>query len=113
MDGGRFKGLGMKWIVMTFALLGWSGAAVAGEIFGTITGGGRALANAQVEVEQGGRRFSASTDARGSYRLVLPASGKATLTVKSAAGAPSIEVFSSERSLRYDLTVVAGELRRR
>ena len=104
----------MKWIVMALALGGgWPGTVVAGEIFGVITEAGRPLANAQVAVEQDGQRFATSTDARGSYRLVLPKTGKVKLTVKSAAGSPSIDVFSSDRSLRYDLTVVSGELRRR
>ena len=103
----------MKWIVMALALLSWSAGAWAGEIYGVLTEAGRPVANAEVEVQLQGQSFSTRTDARGSYRVVVPKSGKAKLTVKAAAGAPSIEVFSSDRSLRYDLMLVAGELKRR
>jgi hypothetical protein len=96
------------------ALLGsWSASAWAGEVFGVITEAGKPLAKAQVELVQGGDIHVTTTDARGSYRLVLPKSGKAKLTVKTDTASPSIDIFSSERPLRYDLTLAGGKLKRR
>jgi hypothetical protein len=104
----------MKWTVMVLALLGgWSGAVLAGEIFGVITEAGKPVARAQVELEQAGEIHVTTTDAHGSYRLVAPKAGKLKLTVKTAKASPSIEIFSSDRSLRYDLTLASGELKRR
>jgi len=104
----------MKWNVVILALWGgWPSGALAGEIFGVITEAGLPVTNAPVEVEQDGQSVATRTDARGSYRVVVPESGRATMTVKTAAGSHSIDVFSSNRSLRYDLMLVAGELKRR
>jgi hypothetical protein len=117
MAGDTENTMKMKWKAVIFALLSSCPLAVtAGEIFGTITEGGRAVANANVEVTIANKTYKGMTDVYGGYRVVVPEVGKAKLTITVGNQAPSIEIFSSERSLRYDLVVVPGanpELRRR
>ncbi len=99
----------MKRTILVFAILGWfPGAAFAGEIFGLITQAERPVASAHVAVTIANKTYTTDSDARGSYRVVVPASGKARLTVTTGSQALSIDVFSSERAVRCDLVITSG-----
>ena len=107
----------MRRAILVFAILGWfPGAVFAGEIFGVITQAERPVAGARVAVTIADKSYTTDSDARGSYRLVVPASGKAKLTVTVGSLSRSLEVFSSDRPVRCDLTLTSGpdpQLRRR
>jgi hypothetical protein len=94
----------MKW--MTFLLLAalvTTSRAVAGEVYGTIIDGDKPVAaGIKVEVTSGGKAFTAETDKFGSYRIVVKGKGKCTLTVHVKDHSPSAEVFSYDKSTRYD-----------
>ena len=80
----------------------WSTAVWGGELYGTITEGGKALKEVKVEV-QAPSKPSAVTDAFGAYRLFVPEQGKFKPTVDYGGQTPSLDVFSYDRSVRYDL----------
>lgn len=107
----------MKRTVLVFAILGWFPIpALAGEIFGLITEADRPVAGARIAVTLASKTYTTDSDARGSYRVVVPESGKARLTVTAGSRALSIDVFSSDRAVRCDLTITSGpnpQLRRR
>jgi len=85
--------------------------AHAGEIYGSLTQHGNPVA-AGVEVKIACPQQTtdtAKTDADGAYNLFAAQPGKCTLTVHGK----SIEVFSSEKSMRYDLTLEDDGLKRK
>lgn len=76
---------------------------LAGEIFGTITDGSKPVpAGIKVAIARSGKVDTTETDKFGSYRIVLKEKGKCTLTVYMKEQSPSQEVFSYDRSMRYD-----------
>jgi len=107
----------MRRATLVFVILGWFPSAVfAGEIFGLITEAERPVAGARVAVTIASKTYTTDSDARGSYRVIVPESGKARLTVTVGSQARSIDVFSSERAVRCDLMITSGpdpQLRRR
>ncbi len=106
----------MKRVILVAAIAGGMPTlAVAGDIFGTITEADKPVANAPVTVTIAGRPpYTGATDGGGSYRVFVPETGKATLTVTAGGRPHTIDVFSSERAARYDLVIGPdGGLRRR
>lgn len=87
--------------------------AAAGEIFGTIKEGGKPADGVTVEIRSPARVYITKTDKYGSYSVYVPEAGKCRLAVKTNGGAPSIEVYSYEKSARYDLVVEGQSLRRK
>lgn len=77
--------------------------AVGGEIFGTLSLDGAPLANTPINVSIAGETYSTQTDEGGRYRLYVPQGGRATMAVGTGEQSASIEIFSSQRSVRYDL----------
>lgn len=87
-------------------LLASSGLATAGEIYGSITEGGKPLAEGlKVELSCGAEKVAAQTDKNGAYRLFAQEEGECTLTVTIGAETPSITVDSFEDSARYNLVL--------
>lgn len=107
----------MRWIVLVVTMLGgFPHVVLAGEIFGIINEAGHSVPNARVVVTISDKTYTTNTDVRGSYRVIVHERGKARLTVMVGSRAPSIDVFSAERGVRYDLTIVSGpepQLRRK
>jgi hypothetical protein len=96
----KFKG-----IVLLVLLLAAT-AAPAGEVFGTITDGTKPLpAGVRVTIARSGKVDSTETDKFGSYRIVVKEKGKCVFTVYVKDQAPSQEVFSYDKSMRYDWTL--------
>jgi hypothetical protein len=96
----------MKKAVSIFASLAVAGAAWAGEVYGTITESGKpAGAGVALKLACEGASAEAKTDAYGSYRVKVAATGNCTLTVASKAGSPSLAVNLYERPARYDLVL--------
>lgn len=80
--------------------------ASAGEIYGTLSEGGKPVAaGTMLRLACGGASAEAKTDAYGSYSVRVAATGKCTLSIPSAAGAPSLPVTVYEKSARYDLAL--------
>ena len=85
------------------ALLLFAFPLTAGEIFGTITDGTKPVpAGVKVTIARSGKVDSTETDKFGSYRIVVKEKGKCVLTVHMKDQAPSQEVFSYDKSMRYD-----------
>ncbi len=88
-------------VVLAVAL---PGAALAGEIFGTITAGGKPVKEGmKVTVTCGEKSASGATDKDGAYRVFAAEEGKCTLAVQVGEEAPSLTVHSYEDSARYNL----------
>jgi hypothetical protein len=98
----------MKSIIMALlALLLSASSLVAGEVFGTITDGNKPVAaGVKVELAISGKAYSAETDKFGSYRIVVKEKGKCVLTVRLREQLPSVELFSYDKSTRYDWILV-------
>ncbi len=79
---------------------------LAGEIFGTLREGGKALKKGiKVEVVTPKKTYTALTDAYGSYRLYVVEKGKCTLKVYYNNQTPSFDVYSYDKSIRYDMSL--------
>lgn len=86
-------------IILTIAPL-----AYAGKIYGSVSEGGKPLAQGvKIEVACGTNNYAAQTDAYGSFKLFVPDKGKCTLKVNYQGQAPSFEINSYEGSVQYDL----------
>jgi hypothetical protein len=95
---------------VTFAVFGFflfaASAAMAGEVYGTITDAGKPVpAGVKVEVTAGGNTYTGETDKFGTYHVFAKEKGKCTLTVYYKDQKPSASIFSYEKATRYDWTV--------
>jgi len=92
--------------ILLLALLLFATPVLAGELFGTIMYEGKPVAaGVKVEIAVSGKVYTAQTDKFGSYRIVLKEKGKCTLTLRLKEQSPSHEVYSYDRSTRYDWLV--------
>jgi hypothetical protein len=99
----EFKLKKTAWIL---ASLAFAGAARAGEVYGTITESGKpAGAAVALKLACEGVSAEGKTDAYGSYRLKVAATGNCTLTVASKAGSPSLALNLYDKPARYDLVL--------
>ena len=90
--------------ILVLLILGWAGVAHAGRINGSISEGGKPVAQGvKVEVACGANNYAAQTDAYGAFKLFVPDKGKCTLKVNYQGQAPSFEINSYEGSVQYDL----------
>jgi hypothetical protein len=79
---------------------------LAGEIYGTITTEGRPVGQGiDVRIEYGGNNYDTKTDNYGSYRAYIQGVGKGILRVYYREQSPTTDIFSYERSARYDLVL--------
>ena len=83
--------------------------ALAGEMYGTITSGGKPVDGVAVEANCGGKSYPTKTDKSGSYHLAVQEKGKCTLTVKYQNQSPSIEVASYDEGVQVDLVLEAKD----
>jgi hypothetical protein len=80
--------------------------ASAGEMYGAITDGDKSIGEKQkVEVTVAGKTYTAETDKNGTYRLFVKEKGKGTFTLHYKEQTVATEVFSYDKSLRYDWTI--------
>ena len=95
----------MKLACLTlFIILGFASIAVAGNVYGSITEGGKPIGQGvKLEVLCGTNKYAAETDANGGFKLFVPDKGKCTLKVSYQGQAPSFEISSYEGSVQYDL----------
>ncbi len=89
--------------IVLLALLLPASHALAGEVFGTITESNRPVAaGVKIEIAATGKTYSAETDKFGSYRVIVKEKGKCTLTVHVRDQSPTVDLFSYDKSTRYD-----------
>jgi hypothetical protein len=90
--------------MLLFVVLTFSSLAVAGKIYGSVSEGGKPVAQGvKVEVTCGANNYAAQTDAYGSFKLFVPDKGKCALKVNYQGQTPSFEINSYEGSVQYDL----------
>ena len=87
-------------------ILGFASWAVAGNIYGSITEGGKPIAQGvKLEVACGANKYGAETDANGAFKLFAKDQGKCMLKVTYQGQSPSFEINSFEGSVQYDLVL--------
>jgi hypothetical protein len=75
----------------------------AGEVYGSIMEGSKPVgAGVKVEINASGKLYTAETDKFGSYRMFVKEKGKCVLTIVVREQSVSVDLFSYERSTRYD-----------
>jgi hypothetical protein len=91
-------------LLLGFVILGWAVAAYAGKIYGSVSEGGKPVAQGvKVEVACGTNTYTAQTDAYGAFKLFVPDKGKCMLKVSYQGQTPSFEINSYEGTVQYDL----------
>jgi hypothetical protein len=97
-------GLMKKSLSLFFFFLLFPAALWAGEIYGSIREGERTIGpEVRIEVLFSGKTYPTQTDAYGSYRIYIPGRGRGTLKVYYGGQSAALNVFSYDRSVRYDL----------
>ena len=101
----------------------WAGVVLpavlsAGQIYGSLTAGGRAIPRAGITINCGGAVTAGATADDGSYRMNVPQQGRCTFELPGYQGRPSAGVFSYPNPAQYDFDLVRRpdgnyELRRR
>ena len=81
--------------------------AMAGEVFGTITGAtGPVGEGTQVAAKCGANAYGpATTDKKGAYRLVINQTGKCTLTVTRDGRSATLDVVSFDDAAQADIVL--------
>ena len=90
--------------LIAFFILGFAVHSFAGKIYGSITEGGKPVAQGvKVDVTCGSNNYSSQTDNYGAFSVFAMAQGKCLLKVTYQGQTPSIEVNSFEGAVQYDL----------
>jgi hypothetical protein len=63
----------------------------------------------KVEIVTPKKTYTTATDAYGSYRLFVVEKGKCTLNVSYKEQTPSFDLYSYDKSTRYDMSLEAKE----
>jgi hypothetical protein len=97
--------------LITLAFLGlMCQIAVAGEIFGTISDGGKPVpAGTKIEITAAGKTYAGESDKFGSYHVFVNEKGKCTLAVLYKEQKPAADIFSYDRATRYDWNVESSD----
>jgi hypothetical protein len=102
----------MRLLVCLLAVGLLSSVAIAGEVYGTILDDGKAIAEGvKVEVIVAGKSYAGETDKLGTYHVFAAEKGKGTLSVHHNNQKLSADIFSFEKSTRYDwmIEIVDGK----
>ncbi len=77
--------------------------ALAGELYGTITDGKKPVAaGLKVDITVSGKVVTVQTDKFGGYRTFVKDKGKGTLTLHVKDQSATADLFSFDKSTRYD-----------
>jgi hypothetical protein len=106
-----------KYFCLAMALL-FPAVLYAGQVYGSITSGGRGVARANIEISCGTTISKGGTSGDGSYRINVPQQGQCNLVLLDYPGRPSAVIFSSPNPSLYNFELVRRpdgnyELRRR
>ena len=92
--------------VLFLLVLAFTTPAWAGKIAGSITEGGKPVAQGvKVDVTCGANTYSAQTDTYGAFNLFAKDTGKCVLKVTYQGQTPSIDINSFDNSVQYDLVL--------
>jgi len=92
-----------SFLALIFAIIVSSSLTFAGEIFGSLKEKNVAVAKGtKIEVIIEKKTYTAETDEFGSYRLFVPEKGKCALKVYYQKQTPTFDIFSYDKSTRYD-----------
>jgi len=103
----------MKVMICTAVIFCMASAALAGEIYGTLTDAGKPVpAGTKIEIAVGGKTFTGETDKTGTYHVIATEKGKGVLIANYKDQKLEASIFSYEKATRYDWTVeiVEGKL---
>lgn len=97
----------MKLAPLVLMAIFWSASlAVAGNIYGSVTEGGKPVAQGtKLEVTCGANKYGAETDGNGAFKLFAKDTGKCMLKVSYQGQSPTFEINSYEGSVQYDLVL--------
>ena len=84
--------------------------AIAGQVYGTVTGANGPVRNGSVHIECHPSSGQGSTDQYGSYSVYVDGAGKCKITVNESEPL-SVRVYDDE--VRYDLRVEGNSLQRK
>jgi hypothetical protein len=85
-------------------LLCFTSLALAGNVYGTITEGGKAVGQGvKLEIACGDKKYDTQTDGTGGFKIFVPDKGKCMLKVNYQGQSPALEISSYEGSVQYDL----------
>src|SRR5262245_19046685 len=88
-------------LVFAFTTPAW-----AGKIHGSITEGGKPVAQGiKIDVTCGENNYNAQTDTYGAFNLFAKDKGKCVLKVSYQGQTPTIEINSYDNSVQYDLVL--------
>jgi hypothetical protein len=92
--------------ILLLLFLGFTVRAFAGKIYGSISEGGKPVAQGvKLEVTCGANNYSAQTDTYGAFNLFSKDTGKCVLKVLYQGQTPTIEISSYDGSVQYDLVL--------
>ena len=84
----------------------FSSVTLAGEIFGTLREHDKGVPKGtKVELVTSTKTYTAATDTFGAYRLYVPDKGKCVLKVYYKDQTASFNLYSYDKSTRYDLSI--------
>jgi hypothetical protein len=97
------KDMTLRNICVLALLLSAALPCLAGEVYGNIQNGPKPVAaGVKVEIAVGGKTYAGETNKFGAYRLFVKEKGKCTLTVAIDGQSVSADLFSYDKSTRYD-----------
>jgi hypothetical protein len=92
--------------MVLFVVLVCAEVALAGNVYGTITEAGKAIAPAsKIEITCGSDKFNTETDANGAFKVFVKDQGKCELKLAYQGQSPGFEINSFEGSVQYDLVL--------
>ena len=95
-----------KCIPILILFLVYSSITLAGEVYGTLRDGGKTVSKGiKVEIVTPKKTYSTVTDAYGSFRMYVVEKGKCTFKVYYKNQTPSFDLYSYDKSTRYDMTL--------
>ena len=94
----------MKLVMSLLLTLTFAAVALAGNVYGTITENGKAIAGGtKIEITCGANKYNTETDANGGFKVFVKDQGKCDLKLTYQGQTPSFEINSFEGSFQYDL----------
>ncbi len=95
-----------RFMLCACALALFPALTLAGEIYGTLREGAKTVAKGiKIEVVTPKKTYTAETDAYGSYRLYIAEKGKYTMKVYYNKQIPTFDIYSYDKSTRYDMSL--------
>ena len=93
-------------VSLAFLLSLTAGSAIAAEVYGTVSEGGRPVGEGvTLAIACGGKTASATTDKTGSYHLDAPATGKCGLTITIKGESATLEVAAYDEGAQVDVVL--------